>query len=445
MNGKYFPRVLLINGEPLNNRSATGITLSNLFCGWPLDRVAQIYTANLSPDRSLCANNLKLSARDMWAFGFYHRLKDALRERRPTARDEGARSLETDASLNARMRGFLTPWMDLFPYRLSDELVSRLNEFKPEVIYSTLGNIRLLRLVNGLSEGFSIPVVPHFMDDWLSTYSSRGKSVTSMFQRRIVGRLTNEVMARSTHGMAIGEMMAEEYGRRFALPFTAFMNPVPIDGATSGCRAVTPTAGNEKVGFVYVGGLHLGRIANILDIGKAVARLRSSGLDVEFSVYTPDADLEMFRDEMISTGGVTLCGSIPPEQVQEVLRHSDVAIHVESFVESMSQYTRLSVSTKIPQYFAAGLPVLVYGPPKIASCRYVVDNECGLGVDEKGEGALDAAIGELALNRELRERLGRSAFGIALEKHDASVEQERFRSCIESAATCGRIVHNCAI
>jgi len=128
--------------------------------------------------------------------------------------------------------------------------------------------------------------------------------------------------------------------------------------------------------------------------------------------------------------------------VQEILRQSDVAIHVESFVDSMSQYTRLSVSTKIPQYFAAALPVLAYGPSRIASCRYVVDNKCGLGVDERREGALDATIMDLAINQELRERLGRNAFGVALEKHDAIVERERFRSCIELVAACGRIEHH---
>lgn len=433
----YYPRVLLVNGEPLGTQSATGITLSNLFRGWPQDRIVQIFTANIVPDHRFCSNHIKLSKRDISLLGGYLGSGEGARLDLDVKTTSWLKS-EVKALTAKRARVLLTPLIDLFPYKLTESLLAQIAEFRPEVIYSTLGNIRLLRVVRSLSDTFAIPVVPHFMDDWLSTYSSRGRSLITTLQRKLANKLCGEIIARAPGGMAIGDLMASEYTDRFGIPFTAFMNPVDI---TNGASERSPLRQGETrtVRFVYVGGLHLGRVVNVIEIAKAVRRLQSNGVNIEFSVYSSRHDLDAHREKILSTGGVARCDTLNFDQVQRVLQESHVAIHVESFEESMIQYTRLSVSTKIPQYFAAGLPVLAFGPATIASCRYVVDNNCGLGVDSMRADVLDAALAELAENQVLRLRMAENALDTARIRHNAAAERERFRSFIGTAATTGMI------
>ena len=64
MSGIY-PRVLLVNHQPIGRRSATGIAMGNLFRGWPLDRIAQIYCDDAEPDVTVCPRSWRLEFEDV--------------------------------------------------------------------------------------------------------------------------------------------------------------------------------------------------------------------------------------------------------------------------------------------------------------------------------------------------------------------------------------------
>jgi len=42
-----YPRVMVVNGAALGSMSAGGLTLSNLFFGWPANNIAQAYIVGL--------------------------------------------------------------------------------------------------------------------------------------------------------------------------------------------------------------------------------------------------------------------------------------------------------------------------------------------------------------------------------------------------------------
>lgn len=426
------PRVLIVTGEPFNSKSATGITVSNLFRGWPKDKIAQIYSADIEPDVDVCEKNWRISNKDLMLLKqLYHFKKGSVSTPMASSVYEAPPVAAFSKKVNAKntvMRRVLVPLIDLLPYQLSDDHLSNINDFKPDVIYSMLGNIRLVRLVHYLSSRLSIPVVPHFMDDWLSTYSVSGRSLLTTIQRVIINRLTHQVVKNASVGLSIGDAMAEEYSQRFGIPFFAFMNPVALPLI----RVKNVSAPKSTTVFIYVGGFHLGRYENLIDIGRAIAKVRQQNINVTFLVYAPQTDIAQYGEDLVHDG-VEIRGTIAPEEVQKVLSQANVAVHVESFLEKFSCYTRLSVSTKIPQYYAAALPVLAYGPSGVASCRYVNDNYCGVAVGHKNEDSLEEVIRTLAVDVELRNRLGENALSIAYERHDALKERERFRKVLLQA------------
>lgn len=181
--------------------------------------------------------------------------------------------------------------------------------------------------------------------------------------------------------MSIGELMSKEYSLRYARDFLAFMNPVEVPASYP--RLSTQRSG-DAVRFVYVGGLHLGRAECLAEIASVLQGLKNEGCPVAFDVYAPEHDADSATRLEAIGDVVAYRGSVRPEAVGNVLSESDIAVHVESFSSECAEYTRLSVSTKIPQYFAAGIPVLAYGPSGLASCRYVRSSGAGVLVDQRG-------------------------------------------------------------
>ena len=71
--------------------------------------------------------------------------------------------------------------MDLVPYRLSPELLRDIDAFRPEVIYSSIGNIQLASLVKNLARRENAATVVHLLDDWISNETCKllGRSLAS--------------------------------------------------------------------------------------------------------------------------------------------------------------------------------------------------------------------------------------------------------------------------
>jgi glycosyltransferase involved in cell wall biosynthesis len=415
----------------LNSKSATGITLSNLFREWPKHKLAQIYSADIQPDFDVCTNSWRISNNDLFFIKQTRQLLGKKTSNLPSTQ-QSPMSQKVTKKYKIKMtilRQILVPLVDLLPYQLSEDMHRQVREFAPDVIYSLLGSVRIVRLVSDLSVRYSVPVVAHFMDDWLSTYSSSGPSITTTIQRMILNRLTYQAMKKSTIGLSIGDLMAEEYSRRFGIPFTAFMNPVLLPSSDSLNRLIS----KEDVTFIYVGGFHLGRYENLVEIGQAIANVRKQGITVKLLIYAPSTDIEQYSAGL-RNDGVEICGTLAPQDVHTALLQADVAVHVESFLDKFSCYTRLSVSTKLPQYCAASLPILAYCPNQVASSQYVQESHCGIAVGHKNITMLEDAIRDLALDSTLRQQLGRHALFVARERHDAIKERIRFRDVLAKAA-----------
>jgi glycosyltransferase involved in cell wall biosynthesis len=431
---KSYPRVLVISGEPFNYESATGITISNLFKGWPKDRIAQIYSAKIKPNLDICDNIWQFSNTELLFIAQCMRLT-----RKDTPSYNNNNKMENRIRVTIRpkrsvIRKWLTPWIDLIPYHISAKFIQWIEEFKPELIYSTLGSIRMVNTVQRISRHLSIPVVPHFMDDWLSTYSVNGKSILTSIQRSIARNMTTRLVKDVHFGLGICDDMATEYSQRYQRNFFSFMNPVEvIPDYTVSKRGVTGTC--SQVRFVYIGGLHLSRYKNLKDIGNVISGLHKEGHNIQLHIYAPSRDIMQYGSFLTIDNSVQVCGTLSSNDIHKTLCEYDVAVHVESFSKKRALFTRLSLSTKIPQYLAAGLPVLAYGPADVASCRYVSDYECGYVVGKRDSIALVNAIHDLASSLELRLQLGRNSWNVASERHEIHKEQERFRKKLLEVTT----------
>jgi len=424
-----FPKVLVVSAAPINRIDATGITMSNLFAGWPIDRLAQVYDSPIAPDPGYCAKAWRFSSDDI---GSVRLAKQALARLR-TLR-HAHRTASNEASVQSQNSsndlGLLAVVGDVIPFKTPPTLLEWATEFAPDIIYTLLGGARICELVVQLSEHLGKPVVPHFMDDWPSTlYESH--RLRKIFRGMMNRRLAN-VLRRSPIGLAIGSGMAAEMHDRYDKKFDHFMNCVEFDGDRLEIRAKT----SGVVNFGYVGGLHLNRWRSLLALASTIQSLTHFGLSISLEICAPVKDIELFGRKFASFAPIVRMNSISPDQVANALASYDVLVHAESFFPEDSRYTRLSVSTKIPQYMASARPILAIGPANLSSIQYVEQSQAGLIVTQEGVNpSLTEAVQKLAQSEGQRNFFAHAGYRRALAHHDANLERKRFASVLAKAAS----------
>jgi glycosyltransferase involved in cell wall biosynthesis len=420
------PRVLIVNGEPASAATGTGLTLGHLFQGWPRGRFAQVYTTPL-PHALTGTIDYHIPANARRYFTWLNLPSNSAQLPSPEADRSKPAPAKRDraARLRAAAKLEIRRWLDLIPYELPDEIEQQILRFRPHLVYSCLGNIQISRLALSLARLCNVPVIPHFMDDWISTqYVGRPDLFV---QRAQLLRVLESVVAGSPFGLAISGVMASEYSAMFRKPFYAFMNCVPVPAVS-----LIPPPLHAAPRLVYVGGLHLERWFALREIGDALATLNREGIAGILTVYAPGADLAAFGDKLVGPG-LEIGGSLSQTEVPAAIAAADVLVHVESFEPALRKYTRLSISTKISQYATAARPLFCYGPPEVASLRFVHENAFGLVVGSQEGKELKSQLRRILEDGNLRQQFAENALAVARREFDVDSVRQRFESVLCSA------------
>lgn len=415
------PRVLVISGVPFCQENATGITMSNMFARWPHDKLALLYIAR-TPDRSICDTLFQLGEWRWFLLSYLARPVLSKRWRRLSTEVPGAAvgAPHTAPSPLAQAHRFIRLVNEFVPVFAMGKVHDFIRRFQPEVIYTTLGSMKLVRFVTAIARRYALPVVAHFYDDWPAFFYSDGY-LGGMPQRALQQALT-ALFRYVPRGLCIGEEMAEEYTTRYQIPFSPMMNC--IDDALFDVAESTEHA--DSLVMTYIGGLHLNRWKSLCEIA------RCTNGQCLLKIFAPPDDIRRFAEAFAEFPHVQL-GSLTPDQTFAEMKRADVLIHVESFDEDTIAYARVSVSTKIPQYMAARRPILAYGPGALASMRVIQRAHAGVAVTAQQADALNAAVQLLLGNARQREEWAESGYAYARRTYAQSVTSAQLREVLRDA------------
>jgi glycosyltransferase involved in cell wall biosynthesis len=427
-----YPRILVVTGNNFNLVTGGGITLTNLFRGWPADRLANLHDDATPVDRTVCRNFYRLTEEEIrWVWPFSLLRRSYGRFKRHSAgpsESSGARGPSVGTSSIELARRVIG---DSVPKRahLTSELTAWVNEFQPTLLYGFLGSLEQVDLTRQLAKRWAIPLVVHMMDDWpavLHTGGLLGPVVGPVLRRELKATL-REAVGR----FAICEQMCEEYQQRYGYPFLPFQNALDVE------RWLPDSRTDWKAGtpFVlrYVGSIVPdGQRESLRDIARAVARLSADGIDVQLWIHSPAHESAYLRD--LSSPAVRIEGPPDPKSIARLLAGTDLLVLPYNFDARSARYIRLSLPTKAPAYMISGTPILVYAPGDVATARYATREGWGYVVATRGEEAVMSAVRTLMQHTSLREKLGRRAREVAVARHDASVVKAAFWTALCEAS-----------
>ncbi len=428
----HYPRVLFITPCAFNKITGGGITFSNLFRGWPADRLATLTGDRLPVTRDVCCKYYFLTGLELNKIPPFSMVwKD-----RPNTPSGPGPEDKPNFGGKAFGRGWIFGAAKQIlgeagipdRGRLSPELRSWLRAYKPEVIYTILGTPGYMDLISKISREFNLPVVIHLMDDGVTDPVRRG--LFGGYLRYLYRRKLRGIIKQTSLAIAICELMADTYTRRYGIPFIHFQNTVDINKWHPEGDREFKINGTPRL--VYIGSvLEQAQAQSLENCCAAVKLLNEQGDMVKLDIYTPVALMQRASVSFLQHENIRIQDAPEDDRIFfKILRESDLLLLPVNFDEKSVQYIRYSMPTKVPSYLISSTPILVYGPAGVAQVEYARERHWGHVVDQEDVSKLAQSIRKLLHDAPARMQFSSNALTVVRENHGADRVRTRFQNAL---------------
>lgn len=355
-----YPNVLIISHNVIRSNTSNGKTIFSIFRNWPKGNLLQLYFSSEFPENLGDISYLRIRDLDVLS-SFWNS---------PNRFGTVFETFVNSVSDNRRLR-FNKPIIFnilrdfIWSFRKKNyTLYEWIDKRKPDFIFFVASNNRFsYDYAFELATKYNAKLIVYFTDDYIlqSTWNP-----IRLFHGNLMRKRFNRICSDSFLRLAIGEKLCKEYGLISQRDFIPVMN-IPVlykDGLNVSSRV------NGKFILLYSGNLSLRRWKNLLEIAKVIKDLRLT--NIELNIYSIEKlnsfQLYFFKKYEF----VHFKGSVNDDFIlSQLIKGSDVVIHVESFDKSMIEVTKFSISTKLSEYLAYGKCILSYGPSEVASMNFL--------------------------------------------------------------------------
>ncbi|HEY5124540.1 MAG TPA: glycosyltransferase [Ignavibacteria bacterium] len=430
-----YPKILIF-GQPFNNFSGGGITLSNLFRGWPKDKLAVTFIGHglLNATTDVCDTYYQLGSEEhKWIFPLN------LIQRKFNSGVKKFNEKLQELPINSIQKGFrykmvngifypFLRWIGLFhaisKISLSERMKSWLSEYRPDILYLQASTRETILFAKALCDFLKIPAVIHVMDDWPSTINAKG--LFRNYWKRKIDFEFRQLLDITILHLSVSQAMSEEYLKRYGKTFIPFHNPIDSD------RWLKFMKTDFKIDYNNITVLYSGRIGeygindSLFEVAEAIDSLNNNNLTIRLHIQTPTKKRSVI-DKLRKYNCVVINPFVDYEQVPQVFAKADILLLANDFTAHGVDYLRFSMPTKASEYMISGSPVLVYASDQTAVSKFFRLNKCGFCVTKKDLKELQTAIQFLIQNEEYRKTVSRNAVNLAKEKFDSKKVRKEFQ------------------
>ena len=165
------------------------------------------------------------------------------------------------------------------------------------------------------------------------------------------------------------------------------------------------------------------------EIGKALHEINKHGERMVLDIYTQEALTNEQRKALSPENSVYMKGSVNPQQLKEVYRNADIALHVESMDKKNRLATRVSFSTKIIDLMASSCAILAVCWNRHCGYQYLRDNDAAFCVDNYSD--ILPMLQRIVDNPSLVQNYAQKAYECGRKNHTREKIQKQIRDKFE--------------
>ncbi len=410
------PRILVISrSDYLHDKESEANTIRSYMTVFPQENVCSILCGDFNLDKigEIDSNTYQLGHKDI--LGASVLIGDKRQSNTtivPTTLSKTKR-----LSFSGWLKSLAINFYSLLPYKINQDLFRFISEFQPDVLYTTFTNNREMLLARRISREMNIPIVPHFFDDWPNVYFNG--SAGELIFKKLFNRCLNSVLKEAPVCFCISERMCDEYKQRYGINNTIqLLNTVESKSL--------PNKTNNHNTFLYFGSLYLGRGETLHKLCEAISLTNS---DVQICIGAPERHWKVYESILGGFPFVKYLGFLTCDELDYAIAKADVLLFVESFDDNMLDFTRLSLSTRIPELLSAGKLILAMGNRDQGSIVYLKNHDAAYVVDNDRE--IAERISEIIEGNDC-EKILNNASCLFHDRHEKKGQQQLFYDTINS-------------
>lgn len=364
-----YPKILFITINGWNNTTGT-TTIPSIIEGYPVDSVANIFIRSDVPNSAVCRKYFQISEIDVAKSIFGKRIQPG-REIKANIMDVD-KKFASEYEMHKKLKAFHIPF---FPYirdtiwKLgkwqNENLKNFILDFQPDMVIFPAEGIRSFL---GLAEYvLTLTGKPYLMFLWDDnfTYKVHGFTLYRYMLRRKIGKLIQG----ASSVFAITPKMGKECEQYFGVVPKMLTRPVVPTNRMLAREAI----GDRTIQLLYTGSLYINRSKTLKLLIRAIENVNGQLKKDRFflSIYSNSVLKENEKAEFNVPGVSALHPGVSKDEVVRLQTKADMLVFVEALSGKYRNAARLSFSTKLTDYFAAGKCIFAVAPRDIAPMEYL--------------------------------------------------------------------------
>ena len=402
-------RILIVSPTPWDDNNSFGNSFSNIFGGNPNYEIANIYLQEGLPNTSVCHRFFQISEKTL--------IRRILKPSTPigieTYNAPGVKNVDSAMMKKAK----ILRWQVLFWVRdaiwatgkwHSESLDDFIRDFNPDIIFQPIFYEYYVNRIGLYAQQLTgAPMIGYISDD---NYTLKQFSLSPLYwiDRLIKRRYVKRTIDRCQLLYVITEQQRKEYNSIFGEKCR-----VLFKGGDFGL--LPPYNPNEPVRYVYTGNLGSGRWKTLAALASSIKRQNKDGQKAILEIYSATPLSQKALKSLSIEGSAYFKGRVDVSQVTAIQSAADVLVHVEPFSLTERYTARLSFSTKIVDYMAAGRAILGIGWEQSGAIVYLQENEAAAIVIDPHK--MDAVVGRLTNEPDYRRSLAEESFRLGQRNH----------------------------
>ncbi|GEM_PF-2471750 len=415
-------KILIVSHNPFSKISNNGKTLESIFRNFRKEELSQLYfVEDKDIDMDYAGSYFKITDKDLLS-------KDkAEKILINNQKSFSSQKKKLDFRKYKHNLAFFRDYLWQFKKVKNNIYIHQwIQHQKPDFIFFVGGNqVFSHDITIEIIKRYRLKSAVYFTDDYI--FSTQKKNYLQKLHYRKLSEAYQRTISKTDLCFGISHLMCQKYSEYYGKEFSPIMNSVDIklyEGVEKNKKGQQDT-----IIVSYFGGLHLNRDKMISRLGKLLSKIESKKIVI--NVYTP-TEIDEKLKHSLSKNNIFIKGKVQGKELYQEIINTDILLHTESDDFFNRSLTKLSVSTKIPEYLLAKNLILAYGPTDIASIMLLEQNDLALIVNSEDSDEVNIHKIVQALNGDEQFRLIKNAYQYAIKEFDEEKISTNFRKTIEN-------------